>query len=220
MRAFFALNLAQQREPFRGDFRIRQNILDCGELGFRKEKSVRQPVEQALVKQLLRPDIGAEDPGGAADFSSDGGDQDRLGRLGHVRKCDRTHSVCEVPQFLGNRFCPGYNQGQGIARRIFHRKCFAGSRRSSMAVVAQECGSGRQDLRARIVRASYRSRPTALATARKRGTSLASISGTRACSPSLLARSGEWWTSSMMASAPAATAAIDICGINSRRPTP
>ena len=48
----------------------------------------------------------------------------------------------------------------------------------------------------------------------------AKTSGTIACSPSLLANWGESCTSIMTASAPAATAASDICGTNSRRPIP
>src|SRR5436190_1254682 len=46
-------------------------------------------------------------------------------------------------------------------------------------------------------------RPTASATARKRGTRSAKTSGTIACSPSLRASCGESCTSIMMASAPA-----------------
>src|SRR6202165_5817487 len=67
---------------------------------------------------------------------------------------------------------------------------------------------------------NYILRPIASATARSRGTRSAKTSGTIACSPSLLANWGESCTSIMTASAPAATAARDICGTNSRRPIP
>ena len=50
VRAFVALDAVQKRKSLGGDFRVGQNIFDRGEFGFRKEKRVRQPVEQTFVK--------------------------------------------------------------------------------------------------------------------------------------------------------------------------
>ena len=38
------LNPAEQREPFRGDLLVGQNVFDAEKLGLRQEKRLRQPV--------------------------------------------------------------------------------------------------------------------------------------------------------------------------------
>ena len=103
VRTFLALNPVEQREPFRRDFRIGQNVFDGGELGLRQEERVRKPVEQAFVKQLLRPDIWTQDPERFTNFPRDRGDEKRLGRFGHVGERDRANAVSEVAQFLRDR---------------------------------------------------------------------------------------------------------------------
>ena len=47
------VDFREQREAFRRDFGIGQNVFDSGELGFRQEMRARQPIHQALIKQLL-----------------------------------------------------------------------------------------------------------------------------------------------------------------------
>ena len=55
-------DLHEQRQPFRGNFRVGQNIFYRSELGFWQEKRVWLPVEQTVVKQFLRMNAGTEDP--------------------------------------------------------------------------------------------------------------------------------------------------------------
>ena len=61
-RAGVALDLQKQRQPFRCDFRIGQDIFDPGQLCFWQEQRIWLPVEQAFVKDFLRMNAGAEDP--------------------------------------------------------------------------------------------------------------------------------------------------------------
>jgi hypothetical protein len=70
-----ALDLSKQCEPFGCDFWIGQNIFDGGKLGFRQEKRSRTPVQQALVNQFLRMNVGTEDPNCLVDPMGDGGDE-------------------------------------------------------------------------------------------------------------------------------------------------
>ena len=92
-----ALDLHQQRQSFRGNFRVGQNIFYRGQLGFRQEKRVWLPVEQTFVKQFLRMNAGTEDPDRGIDSVSvigwksmarvrDYGGQKRLCRLYNVGK--------------------------------------------------------------------------------------------------------------------------------------
>src|SRR5256885_11124593 len=81
-----ARDLCQQREPFRRDFRVGQDIFNRSEFRFRKEKRGRIPVEQALVKQFLRMNTGTEDPNRLVDLAGDGGDEKCLCWLDDVRK--------------------------------------------------------------------------------------------------------------------------------------
>ena len=84
-----ALNFCEQCESFRRDFRIRQNIFDCGELRFRQEKRVWLPVEQTFIDQLLRMNARAEDPDRPVNLGRNDGDQKCLRRLDHVRELHR-----------------------------------------------------------------------------------------------------------------------------------
>ena len=210
VRAFVALNAIQEREPLRRDLRIGQNIFDGGEFGFRQEERVRQPVEQTFVKQFLGTNVRAEDPEGLPNLARDRRDQERLRRFGDVRERDRPRALSDLAQLLRDRFAPALRSRAGnrwknlppaMVRRI------EANFKPTDPCVDPEAGIGYSPP-ADGVRA----------TARKRGTSSAKTSGTSACSPSLLANSGESCTSIMIASAPAATAASAICGTNSRRP--
>ena len=96
VRAFFALNSVQKREPFRRNFLIGQNVFDGGELCFGQKERVGQPVEQTLVKQFLRSDIWTQDPECFANFSGDRSDEERLRRFGHVRESDRTRALART----------------------------------------------------------------------------------------------------------------------------
>src|SRR5207248_5315573 len=49
-------------QPFRYDFRIRQDVFRCCKLSFRKEQRIRPPVKQASIEQFLRMNAGTEDP--------------------------------------------------------------------------------------------------------------------------------------------------------------
>src|SRR6476661_4934583 len=224
MRAFLALNAAEQRQAFGGDFRIGQNIFDGSEFCLGKEEGVRFPIQESFVKQLLRANARTQDPERSRNFSGDCGDEKGLGRFGDVRKSDRAYAFRDLADFLRDRFSVRSDGGKLIARRFFHRACFAGTRRRSNLRNRPPTRD-----RARISfdheqehehDYDYIFRPTASATARKRGTRSAKTSGRMACSPSLLANCGESWTSIMTASAPAATAASAICGTKSRRPMP
>ena len=62
MRSGFARNSAEQREAFRGDFRIGQNVFDRGEFRFREKERVGHPVQKTLVENLLRANRRADDP--------------------------------------------------------------------------------------------------------------------------------------------------------------
>ena len=56
------LNLQKQRQPFRCDFRIGQDIFEIGQLCFWQEERIWLPVEQAFVKHFLGMNAGAENP--------------------------------------------------------------------------------------------------------------------------------------------------------------
>ena len=64
------LNPAEEREPFRGDLLVGQNVFDREKFGLGQEERVRQPVGQALVEQLLRPDARADDPERLRNFAA------------------------------------------------------------------------------------------------------------------------------------------------------
>ena len=72
------LDLREQREPLRCDFRVGQDIFNRSEFRFRKKKRGRIPVEQALVKQFLRMNAGAEDPNRLVYLAGDGSDEECL----------------------------------------------------------------------------------------------------------------------------------------------
>src|SRR4051794_36308282 len=199
MRAFLALDAGQERKPFCRDLRIRQDVFDRCDFRFGEKERVWRPVQQSFVKQLLRSNARTEDPKTFWNFSGDSRNQKGLGRFGNVGKRDRTHPFRDLAYFLRDRFRARGDGGKVIAGRFFHRAC------------SPEPGE---------LQTAYIRRPTASATARKRGTRSAKTSGKIACSPSLLANCGESCTSIMTASAPAATAASAICGTKSRRPIP
>src|SRR6266480_2879451 len=167
----------------------------------------------------------------------DYGSQKRLCRLYNVRKPYRPLSLSYRTKFARDRFARCDTFQEIYANGFFHDEYYADlshtcSRgcilapsaidvgivfrrsRSTFAQGGTRCPQrvGTNSLR----RNSYSARPTAAATARRRGTSPAKISGVSAWLPSLLAISGESCTSIMSASAPAATAARHICGTNSR----
>ena len=96
-RAGVALDLQKQRQPFRCDFRIGQDIFDPGQLCFWQEQRIGLPVEQAFVKDFLRMNAGAEDPNcgisslpfidsKAVMSICEHGSQKRLRRLDHMGK--------------------------------------------------------------------------------------------------------------------------------------
>src|SRR5256886_9780289 len=110
-----ARDLCQQREPFRRDFRVGQDIFNRSEFRFRKEKRGRIPVEQALVKQFLRMNTGTEDPNRLIDLARDGGNKKCLCRLDDVRK---------LYWPLGSLDCTKF-ACDWLARRDFFRKFVA-----------------------------------------------------------------------------------------------
>ena len=97
-----ARDLCQQREPFRRDFRVGQDIFNRSEFRFRKEKRGRIPVEQALVKQFLRMNTGTEDPNRLIDLACDGGNEKCLRRLDDVRKLDRPLPSLDCAKFASS----------------------------------------------------------------------------------------------------------------------
>jgi hypothetical protein len=99
MRTGLALDLRKQREPFSGNFWIGQNIFDGGKLGFRQEKRSWMPVEQALVNQFLRMNVGTEDPNCLVDPVGNGGDEKCLRRPGDVRELYRPLRSVDCAKF-------------------------------------------------------------------------------------------------------------------------
>ena len=92
-----ALDLQKQRQPFRCDFRIGQDIFDPGQLCFWQEERIWLPVQQAFVKHFLGMNAGAEDPNcgtsslpfieaKAVTGICEYGGQKRLRRLDHMGK--------------------------------------------------------------------------------------------------------------------------------------
>ena len=157
VRTFLALKAVEQREPFRRDLRIRQDIFDGGELGFRKEERVGLPVQQTFVKQFLGSDTRAKDPERFPDFFGDCRDEKCLGGLSDVGKGDRAHSSSDLAQFLRDRVGLRDDGGKGIARRFFHRQCFAGTARTSNGLrLSPSCSCSRSGARRRITSAVRR----------------------------------------------------------------
>jgi hypothetical protein len=89
--------LQEQRQSFRRDLRVGQNIFDASQFGFWQEKRVRLPIEQAFVQHFLRMNARGEDPNcRIGKWTALGrtavtgiryyGRQERLRRLYHVRK--------------------------------------------------------------------------------------------------------------------------------------
>jgi hypothetical protein len=79
------------------------------------------PVEQALVNQFLRMNIGAENPNCSVDPMSDGGDEKRLCRLGDLRELDRPLRSIDCAKFARDRLA-GRNDLQKLSPpRFLHR---------------------------------------------------------------------------------------------------
>src|SRR5438067_2444880 len=74
VRPFLALDPIKEREPFRRDLGIGQNIFDGRQFRFRKKERVRLPVQQTFVEQFLGADIRAQHPKRFPDFSRERGD--------------------------------------------------------------------------------------------------------------------------------------------------
>ena len=109
------------------------------------------------------------------DAARDGRDEKRLRWFDDVRIGNRPRALVDLAQLLRDRFSARGQGEQLFVYRFAHGECFAEGERSSI-------GEGGL---------FYKERPTASATARKRGTSSLKISGVSACAPSLLASSGE-----------------------------
>src|SRR4029453_2388958 len=101
-----ALDLRKQREPFGCHFWIGQNVFDGGKLGFRQEKRVRMPVQQALVNQFLRMNVGTEDPNCLVDPMGDGGGEKRLRRLSDMWELHRPLRYLVCAKFARDRLAP------------------------------------------------------------------------------------------------------------------
>ncbi|PYJ25610.1 MAG: hypothetical protein DME91_03010 [Verrucomicrobia bacterium] len=84
-----SLDLRKQCEPFRGDFRIRQNVVDRGKFSFRQEMRGRMPIQQAFMEQFLGMNAGTKNPKCLVDMACDGSDEKCLRRLDDMRKCYR-----------------------------------------------------------------------------------------------------------------------------------
>jgi hypothetical protein len=99
-----AFDLQKQRQPFRCDFRIGQDVFDPGQFWFWQKQRIWLPVQQAFVKDLLRMNAGAEDPNcgiGSVPFINSTGvmgmcdyrSQKRLRRLDHMGKSNGPFSL-------------------------------------------------------------------------------------------------------------------------------
>ncbi len=112
MRPRFPRDPAEQREPFRRDLRIGQNILDRRELRFREEERPRHPVQQALVENLLRAHRRADHPKRAPGCASQRGHEKRLGRRRDVRKTNRPDARRDRAQLARDRLraCDTFRQ--------------------------------------------------------------------------------------------------------------
>ena len=67
-RIFRGLNAVQEREAFRCDFGIGQNVFNRGELRFGQKQRIGQPIQDTLVKRLLGTDGWAVDPNCSVDL--------------------------------------------------------------------------------------------------------------------------------------------------------
>jgi len=114
-RAGVAFDLQKQRQPFRCDFRIGQDIFDPGQLCFWQEQRIGLPVEQAFVKEFLRMNARAEHPNcgisnlpfidsTAAMSVCEDGSQKRLPGLDYMRKSYGPFSPLYRLEFVRDRF--------------------------------------------------------------------------------------------------------------------
>ena len=103
--------LSQKVQAFCRNLRIGQDIFDGGELGFGQKSRLRDPVEQAFIEKLLRPNIRSNHPNCLADVLPDRRDEERLGAFDDMRKTNRRFPRSKVREFGsdGRRF---YNQSQ------------------------------------------------------------------------------------------------------------
>ena len=120
-----ALDLCQQRQPFRRDFRVGQDIFDRSEFRFRKKECGWIPVEQAFIKRFLGMNAGAEYPDRLVDLACDGGNEKCLRRLDDVRKLYWPLGSLDCAKFacdwLARRDC----FRKFVADLSFHREPYA-----------------------------------------------------------------------------------------------
>ena len=117
-----ALDLHEQREPFRCHFRVGQNIFNRSKFRFRQEERVRLPIEQTLVKQFLRMNAGTEDPNRVVSLKGDGSGQKCLRRLDDMREPHRPLRSLDCAKFARNRFARRDRFQEVSAFRFLHRK--------------------------------------------------------------------------------------------------
>ena len=120
-RTGLALDLREHRDPFRCNFRVRQNIFDGGELGFRQEERGGIPVEQALVEQFLGMNTATEDPNGLVDLARDCGDEKCLRRLDDVRELHWPLRFLDCAKFAHNWLAISDDFQKLCASRFLHR---------------------------------------------------------------------------------------------------
>ena len=203
------LNPAEQGEPFGGDLLVGENVFDARKtrlLG-RKARPATSSLGVSWSSSWVRT-LGQMTQSVCGISPCENRDEKRARRFDDMRKGHRTHAFTQRLQLARDRLRVGDDFQKFGARRFFHAMLSPKGERSSISPLPNSCGNSRP----RQAALAYTSRPTASATARIRLTRSAKASGRSACSPSLRARSGSSWTSIMTASAPAATAASDICG--------